>query len=136
MAVTSASFRTMFPEFTDTAKFPDAQINAWLDQAPNQLSASRLGKSYDLAVMLFIAHNIVLSARAVASAAGSGVPGQATGPVSSKSVDKVSVSYDTGATAIGRAGAWNATSYGQRLYTLLRACGAGPLYFLPDAPAI
>lgn len=136
MTVTSLSFRVMFPEFTDSVKFPDAQINAWLDQAPNQLNTNRLGKSYDLAVMLFIAHNIVLSARAVVSASGSGVPGQAQGPVSSKTVDKVSVSFDTGATAIGRAGAWNATSYGQRLYTLLRACGAGPIYFVPDAPAI
>lgn len=136
MAVTAASFRVMFPEFTDTTKFPTAQIDAWLAEAPNQLNASRLGRSYDLAVMLFVAHNIVLSARGVASASGSGVPGQATGPVTSKTVDKVSVSYDTGATALGRAGAWNATSYGQRLYTLLRACGAGPLYFVPDAPAI
>lgn len=136
MAVTVTSFRTMFPEFTDAAKFPTTQIDAWLVEAPYQLNANRLGRSYDLAVMLFVAHNIVLSARSVSSASGAGIPGQATGPVTSKSVDKVSVSYNTGATTLGRGGAWNATSYGQRLYTLLRACGAGPLYFVPDAPAI
>lgn len=131
MAVTYTSFVAVFAEFADTSAYPQASVEFWLSQAPFQLNANRLRNSYDLAVMLFTAHNLALGRRDARSAAGGGIPGQATGPTSSKTVDKVSVSYDTGATTYDGAGEWNATTYGQRLYRLLRAVGAGPLYVLP-----
>ncbi|ECC3368559.1 TPA: DUF4054 domain-containing protein, partial [Escherichia coli] len=44
---------------------------------------------------------------------------------SSKSVDKVSVSYDTSATLNPDAGFWNNTRYGAEFYQLITMFGAG-----------
>lgn len=80
--------------------------------------------------MLFVAHNLMLSAQAKRSATnGGGVVSASSSLVASKAVDKVSVSYDTTATTTAGAGLWNATVYGQRLYAMIRACGSGLLYF-------
>jgi hypothetical protein len=77
---------------------------------------------------LFAAHNLSIGQRDQATAARGGVPGEATGPLNSKSVDKVSAGYDTGATATADAGDWNYTKYGQRLYRMMRAMGTGLRY--------
>lgn len=127
MTVAAADLRAAFPEFGDTTAYPDTQINFWLGQAPNQLNQTRLGASFDLATMLFVAHNIVLSGRA--STGGPGTVGNASGVIQSKSVGGVSASYDSRLTATEGAGYWNATSYGQRLWGLLKAVSVGPTYF-------
>ena len=49
--------------------------------------------------------------------------------MSAKSVDKVSVSYDTQASVSPDAGHWNLTIYGQRMWTLIQMFGAGPVQF-------
>jgi hypothetical protein len=51
----------------------------------------------------------------------------ASGIVSSKSVDKVSVSYDTSGAMEAGAGHWNLTTYGTRYIRLVKLVGAGPL---------
>lgn len=131
MTVAYTDFIAAFPEFSDTVKYPQSQINFWLAQGYQQLNAKRFGGQLDLAVMLYTAHNVVMGARAAASADSGAVVGEATGVVSSKSIDKVSVSYDTTSVADARAGQWNATSYGQRLWQLMKAYGTGPQYFVP-----
>lgn len=128
MAVTPTSFREHFPEFVSATTFPDGQITYWLGIAAIRLSACRWAELLDHGAELFVAHNLVLSAqaaRSARSAAGGGVPGQAAGPTSSKTVDKVSASYDTGATSIEGGGDWNLTSYGRRFLQLARLIGAG-----------
>ncbi len=122
------TFVSIFPEFADISVYPEAQVGFWLSQAPKQLSEERLGGNYDLAVMLYAAHNLVLSAKDVKAASVGGVGGSASGIVSSKTVDKVTVSYDTGSATIDGAGAWNLTTYGTRLYQLLRGANIGPFY--------
>lgn len=130
MAVTHQDFVTAFPEFSDVSVYPQSQFDFWEAQAYLQLNAGRFGTSLDLAVMLFVAHNLVLSAQARKSAtSGGGVVSTSSSLVASKAVDKVSVSYDTTTTTIAGAGLWNATVYGQRLYAMIRAFGAGLLYF-------
>lgn len=130
MAVTYSDFVTAFPEFSDATVYPQAQFDFWEAQAYLQLNAGRFGASLDLAVMLFVAHNLVLSAQAKKSAqSGGGVVTTSSSLVASKAVDKVSVAYDTTTTTIAGAGLWNATVYGQRLYAMIRAFGAGPAYF-------
>lgn len=79
----------------------------------------------DQGIELCTAHHLVLAARDEATAAIGGTPGQVTGPQSSKAVDKVSASYDTGAATIDDAGMWNLTTYGVRYLTLARLMGAG-----------
>ncbi|PSY57320.1 DUF4054 domain-containing protein [Escherichia coli] len=55
-----------------------------------------------------------------------GGPGGSTNGVqSSKSVDKVSVSYDISATLNPDAGFWNNTRYGAEFYQLITMFGAG-----------
>lgn len=123
--MSATTFREHFPEFGDDAVYPDAQVNFFLGLGLSLLNADRWGDSLGYGLELFTAHHLALSARDQAAAEAGGVPGVATGPQSSKSVDKVSVSYDTGATTYEGAAFWNMTSYGIRFYQLARLMGAG-----------
>lgn len=127
MTVTAASFRTTFPEFANVATYPDPQVNFWLAASVSQFNAGRWGTLLDLGVSLYVAHQVSLQAKAVKAAAFGGVPGAATGPVASKGVDKVNVSYDTGSVAEEGAGHWNMTIYGQQYIRLARQIGMGPV---------
>ena len=120
-----AQFRTEFPEFTDTTRYPDSSVTAWLTGAVSLVNADRWGVLADLGQALVAAHHLVIGARDQQAAAVGGVPGTMTGPQSSKSVDKVSASYDTGAASLEGGGFWNLTSYGVRYLTLARTMGAG-----------
>lgn len=86
--------------------------------------------------MLFIAHHAVLERKALdAAAQPGGVPGVSTGVINSKSVDKVSVGYDTAAGTEEGAGHWNLTVYGIRLKSLFNMMGAGPVQVGIGCPA-
>jgi hypothetical protein len=123
-----ALFLGLFPEFSNIALYPVPMVEAWIVPAVEQMNSSRFGSQYNLAVALFIAHNVVLEARELkASQNGKTVVGEAYGPVASKSIDKLSVSYGTTASIDG-AGAYNLTSYGQRLYKLIQSFSSGPFY--------
>ena len=123
--MTLTDFRTDFPEFTDTAKYTDASITFWMGIAVSFVNPDRWGVLTDLGVALVTAHHLVLGQRDQAAAAVGGAPGEVKGPTASKSVDKVSVSYDTGAVALTDAGFWNLTTYGVRFMTIARTMGAG-----------
>lgn len=127
--MTPNDFRTNFPEFADTARYPDASVSFWLTVAVQLVNAERWGPLTDLGRALVTAHHLVLGARDQQASAIGGVPGQMSGPLSSKTVDKVSGSYDTGATTLDNGGIWNLTSYGVRYLTLARSMGAGPMQF-------
>lgn len=127
MTVTAAQLRTDFPEFADTTLYPDSGINFWLNIAGNMLNASRFGNLLDVGTELFTAHNIVLERQAQAAALNGAPPGIQQGPISSKGVDKVSISYDTQAAIELEAGHWNLTVYGTRFIKLARMFGAGPV---------
>ena len=127
MTIDVTQFRSNYPEFANTDKFPDQVINYWIGIAYQMLSADRWGEQLDFAASLYVAHNVVIEARAVLTSNAGGLPGEATGPKSSKSVDKVSVSYDVGIASEQGGGHWNLTIYGTRLYRLIKLFGAGPL---------
>ena len=129
MTVTAASFRTAFPEFADTSKYPDASITFWITAAVSLQDPGRWGNLIDLGTQLFVAHNVVLQARNVKTSSVGGFPGQATGPVSAKSVDKVSENFDTQSAAEADGGHYNLTTYGQQYLRLARMVGAGPQIF-------
>lgn len=127
--VSYATFIAAFPEFSNTALYPEAGVTFWITQAGIQLNARRFGASLDLATMLFVAHNMVLGAQALATAAtASGIVGESSGAVQSKTVGPVSVSYDTAAVSSDGAGFWNQTSYGQRYWQLAQTYCSGPSY--------
>jgi hypothetical protein len=115
------------PEFANETKFPTATVNFWLGVGAKLLNADRWGELLDHGLELFTAHHLVVSARDVAAAAGKGVPGTASGVVSSKSVGNLSMSYDTGAGIEEGAGHWNLSTYGTQFIQLARMVGAGPV---------
>ena len=125
----AALFSTVFPEFN--AVTSSDQITYWLGQASLQLNAGMFGANFDLASMLFAAHNITLGITEQRTVNKGGTPGDALGPISSKSVGGVSVAYDAAGIAIDGAGAYNATSYGQRLYKMMQAAACGGVYRAP-----
>lgn len=127
MAVTPASFRSTFPEFTDSGRYPDPQIAFWITASVAQVNEARWGELTDLGVSLQVAHQLALST-STASGSPKSVPGTAvTGVVSSKSVGGVSVSYDTNSAIEEGGGHWNLTTYGTRYIRLARQIGAGPV---------
>ncbi len=125
--VTPQQFRLDFPEFTDPILYPPGQLTFWLNMAYGMLNASRWGAQLDVGAELYVAHNVAIEARAQAEAANGGIPGGQVGPINSKSVDKVSIGYDTGSGVEQGAGHWNLTVYGTRFIRLAKMFGAGPV---------
>jgi len=122
MAADLATFRADFPEFATT---PDARVTFWLTLSAKMLNAERWADLLDHGMELFTAHHLAIDNANQRAAAGGGAVGQSSGPVASKAVDKVSVSYDTGAATLEGSGHWNLSSYGTQFYALLRMMGTG-----------
>lgn len=122
---TVASFRAAFPEFASTTDYPDAQVQFWLDLAAKLLNVDRWYDLLDQGTMLFTAHNLAISRRDQLAGSSGGIPGAIQGAIASKSVDKVSVSYEANSALYEDAGFWNLTSYGLRYWNLVRMVGAG-----------
>lgn len=133
MTITVADFRTNFPAFTDPTKYPDPQIQFYLDLGLKLLNVERFGDVLDYALQLFIAHNLALMQIASASGANGGIPGNGIGVMNNKHVDKVSIGYDVNVGLSTDAGIWNRTLYGQMLYRLIQMFGAGPIQVTPGS---
>lgn len=127
MTIAPATLRTNFPEFVDGNRYPDSLVKFWLTVSVSMVNTDRWGELSDLGVQLCTAHHLAMAARDQGTAGAGGLPGQVTGALSSKAVDKVSASYDTSAVTIDDAGFWNMTSYGVRFLSLARMMGAGGL---------
>lgn len=123
--VTTADFRTLFPEFNDATKYPDALILAYLRIGVQFISICRWMDSWSFGVCLFAAHELVMGLIATKTGASGGIPGLSTGIVASKSVGPVSKSYDTGFAKYDNAGYWNLTTYGQRYWYFVGLFGTG-----------
>ncbi|VXD05814.1 conserved hypothetical protein [Enterobacterales bacterium 8AC] len=122
---TVAQFRADFPQFSNEVTFPDVQVQFRLNLADKLLDENIFDDVFPYAVELFVAHYMALQAADNRAAAIGGAGGANSGVVSSKSVDKVSVSYDSSATLNPNAGFWNNTRYGSEFYELLMLFGAG-----------
>ncbi|HGJ5866263.1 MAG TPA: DUF4054 domain-containing protein [Arsenophonus nasoniae] len=123
---TVQQFRNDFPPFNDEVKFPDAQIQLRLNLADKLLSENVSGSDvFPYWVGLFVAHYLTLYAMDSRSLQAGGVGGSSSGVATSKSVDKVSVSYDNSFTLNPNAGFWNNTRYGAEFYQWVLMFGAG-----------
>lgn len=128
MTITSSSFVVDFPEFNDTATYPDSGITYWINLAYLLMDPGRWGNLLDPGAEQFVAHNLVLEAQAQAASNNGATPGTSQGGVvSSKSAGGVSISYDTSSAIELDAGHWNMTIYGRRYIRLARMIGAGPV---------
>ncbi|HEN3430363.1 TPA: DUF4054 domain-containing protein [Yersinia enterocolitica] len=122
---TPAQFRTDFPQFENEARYPNAAIQFRLSLADNLLDENLLDNMFPYLVELFVAHYMTLQAKDMQSAALGGASGATNSVAASKSVDKVSVSYDNSATLNPDAGFWNFTRYGAEFYQIILMFGAG-----------
>ena len=118
----AATFKSIFPEF-DTES--DTAVAFWVTAGEGLLNAERWGGQLDYGLALFTAHHIAIANRDAMVAAAGGVSGAVPGVVTSKSVDKVSVSYDGSLGTYEGAGFWNQTNYGVRFHQMARMVGAG-----------
>lgn len=121
MTMTPAEFRVLFPEFS-LGEYPDQTVGGWLAVAALSLNAERWGALFNHGTALWVAHHLASGMGKV----GGGVASQG-GIAASKSVDKVSVSYDTGASTIEGGAHWNTTRYGVEWLKLARMIGSGGL---------
>lgn len=126
-APTAIPLRSDFPEFASTTVFPDSVLNFWFNVASMMLDPCRWGDMYPVGLELFVAHSAVLDALAMRGIAAGGLPGLSKGVVSAESVDKASLSYDTGNSLELNGGNWNLTTYGSRFLRFARMFGAGPI---------
>jgi len=120
-----SDFRRDFPQFSDDTKYPDAVIEFRLNLADMLIDGSAMGNMFPYLAELFVAHYMVLNAADTAAGALGGAGGATSGVVASKSVDKVSVSYDNSATLNDDAGFWNFSRYGAEFWQLLMLFGYG-----------
>lgn len=125
MSFSPGVFRQQFSAFKDPAVYNDTRLNTLATLAVSLMDACRWGDILDFGTMLFVAHHLVLDDRDILAAAAGGSPGEVKGPPTSKTVDKVSASYDATAVTITDANFWNMTVYGIRFYYYLRLVGAG-----------
>lgn len=125
---TIVEFRAVFPEFANATTYPDAQLTYWLGIALQMLNVDRWGDLLSHGAYLLVAHNVSQAATRAASMSLGGVVNAAGSKVTSKSVDKVSMSYDVTSSAEEGAGNWNMTTYGQQYIRQARLMGAGPVH--------
>lgn len=134
-------FRANFAAFSDPGVFDDNSINLYLGIAGNLLNSDRWGGNseevldaegnivnmgtLDYGIALFTAHHLTLMARDNAVVRAEGLPGTVEGARNSKSVDKVSVGYDTQEVLIKGGDFYNMTQYGVRFLHLARMMGTG-----------
>lgn len=122
---TIAQFRADFPQFSNEVTFPDAQVQFRLNLADKLLDENVFDDVFQYVVELFVAHYMALQAADNRSAAIGGAGGANSGVMTSKSVDKVSMGYDSSATLNPDAGFWNNSRYGSEFYQLILMFGAG-----------
>jgi hypothetical protein len=121
------SFRSAFPEFTDTTKYSSASLEFWAVIAESQVRQCVWQDLYTQGVMLYVAHEITLAAQNQLAAQVGGSPGQQGGIANSKTVGSVSVGYDSQSNVEKDAGYWNLTNYGKQYINLSRILGVGSI---------
>lgn len=122
---TVSDFRRDFPQFSDATKYPDTVIQFRLNLADLLIDGSAMAELFPYIVELFVAHYLFLYAADSRSASVGGAGGSNSGVLTSKSVDKVSMGYDTSATLNPDAGFWNNTRYGSEFWQYISMFGFG-----------
>ncbi len=120
-----AQFRLDFPEFANTATYPDSSLDFWAGVAEIQVVKNVWKTMYATGVKLYVAHEITLAAQNVRAASKGGAPGQSGGIANSKTVGSASIGFDSNTSTEKDAGWWNRTTYGMQFYRLMRLYGAG-----------
>ena len=121
MTVSPAAFKSRYAEFSAVS---DATVQIYLDDAGLELDEGRWGSLYDRGIYALAAHFISLAQRA---ALGGSTGAGASGPLASKSIGDVSLSYawTSGAGQTRNQDYYLATIYGQDYLRLVSVVGYG-----------
>lgn len=132
MAITTATFRIRFPEFSNETLHPDARIQLFLDDAMLCVDEDRWSKFYELGVYNLAAHEYSLKYDALTGAAKLGNKAMA-GPLQSKTVDKVSGSYAVQSIDLNQGYAYYMTTpYGRAYWALFQKIRPGSFLVISD----
>jgi len=125
MTITPAELRVRYPEFASATDYPDARIQTWIDKGVLELSETAWGDMYNEALYPFTAHYLAMSTYT----AGAGGAVGSIGPIASRSIGDVSVSFATiGNGNMSQMGAFFMTTpYGQEYWRMVQLYGAGML---------
>jgi hypothetical protein len=128
--ITPDQFRLDMPVFEDPTIYPDPTVQYFLDVSGVMINEKRWGQMTVMGMELVTAHFLTLQRYAFLKAGGNvggagGVPALAGGLMSSKSVSKVSVSYDQSSTSVEGGGPWNYTVFGQQFLWWASLAGTG-----------
>lgn len=127
MVFVASTFRTTFPEFSDTVKYPDAMISFWAGIAQQQVRLCVWNNMWLNGVYLYTAHEITIAALNAKAGKIGGTPGTSGGIANSKTVGGASIAFDSATQSEKDAGWWNRTTYGQQFIRLARIFGAGAI---------
>jgi hypothetical protein len=122
------TFRLHFPPFADTTTYPDPQVQFFIDMASVMCDPRIWCQLQQMGVEFLTAHFLTMqqyTMRGGASGTGGGVPGMSTGIASSKSVSRVSVSYDQSLGSMEGWGPFNYTIYGRQYAWWAQMAGTG-----------
>lgn len=119
-----ATFIAIFPAFADV---PDEAYDFWSARAGRVVDPMQacLGDDADLACMLITAHYLTQQGIGTSTEAEIAAQG-ATGFTRIKS-GQLELQRSDSSNTDGDGGDWDTTSYGKRVWPMLRACVAGPL---------
>jgi hypothetical protein len=120
-----ATFRAHFPPFASTVTYPDQTVQFFIDTSSIMCDPRVWCQLQQMGVELMTAHFLAMQQYSMQGGSAGGVPGMATGLVTSKSVSKVSVGRDQGSTAMEGWGPWNYTIYGQQYAWYAQLAGTG-----------
>lgn len=116
-------FRETLPEFENTELYPDKVILLQMTIAQKLLSECAWGDMYNYAVCLLTAHLLVLKDASTSNSSGK-VNGNGVQSIASKTVDRVSISYNPPA-GYDASNSFSATSYGRLYLDLIKLFGVG-----------
>jgi len=120
-------FRYTFPEFIDTAKFPDQRIVFFAGLAKILMDKTVWGDLYDYGLYLFIAHNLIVDNQRQTYSKSGAFTGFGPIALSSRSVDGVSYTNKFMMGFYRNAGFWATTTYGQQYYDYINLVGVRPV---------
>jgi Protein of unknown function (DUF4054) len=126
--VDEKQFRHDFAEFADPVAYTSITVRYWLAVSQRLNNPCVWQDLLPLGIELLAAHFITIEAQALKAGLTGGNPGIAGfGPISNKSVDRVSIGYGVQMAQEQGAGSYNATTYGQRWWHFAQIFGAGAI---------
>ena len=126
--VDEKQFRHDFAEFSDPSAYTPISVKYWLAVSQRLNNPCIWKDLLPLGIELLTAHFVTLEAQALKAGLTGGNPGIAgMGPMGSKSVSQVSISYAVQMAQEEGAGSYNSTTYGQRWWHFTQIFGAGAI---------